>query len=64
MRRKAIKVFLTFIVVFILIIGFYSINLDAAKCTPKDGSGVCEGECCMTLLTGGCIAGPCDKIFK
>ncbi len=46
-----------------LFIGLSSLKINAAVCEPQSG-GTCEGECCITLLGGGCVAGPCDKILK
>jgi len=58
-KRRSILFILVSILVVIAII-----KLESARCTPANGSGYCEGECCMTLLGGGCVAGPCDKILK
>lgn len=63
MKKKLFLGMLSLMLVIFIITGFLSLDLQAAICKPKDGSGTCEGQCCLTLISGGCIAGPCDKIF-
>ncbi|MCK4762770.1 MAG: hypothetical protein KAW12_11300 [Candidatus Aminicenantes bacterium] len=63
MKKKLIIGTVFIILIFSLVFGPQSFRIEAAKCTPKDGSGVCVGECCMTLMTGGCIAGPCGMLY-
>jgi hypothetical protein len=63
MKRRVFLGLMSIALVILIIIGVSSTCLGGAVCTPQDGSGTCEGECCRTLLTGGCVAGPCKYIF-
>jgi hypothetical protein len=64
MKKKILLGITAAVLAMLFITGILAVELRASKCIPVDGSGVCVGECCMTYLTGGCVAGPCDKIFK
>jgi hypothetical protein len=64
MKKKNFLIFaLTVIFILAFFIGFSSLNVDAAVCTPEGNMGTCEGECCK-LTKEGCIAGPCSVILK
>ncbi len=64
MKKKCFVVFvLTAIFVLAVFIGFSSMNVEAATCTPEGDIGTCVGECCK-LTKAGCIAGPCSVILK
>ncbi len=63
MKRRVFLGLMSIVLVILVLIGVSSLYLGGAVCTPQDSSGTCEGECCRTLLTGGCVAGPCAHIF-
>jgi hypothetical protein len=64
MKKKFLWLIVSVILLILVLVVSLPVKTRAAVCTPKDGTGSCYGECCITLLSGGCVAGPCDKIYK